>query len=87
MNRYKQLLIDKKINPSSTIEYDINGEIHTISLEWIIDAYLQTEKKEYFEELCEKVMQGRNENIETFFQKMGQLVLMSSLSINEFEEI
>ena len=35
-------------------------------------------------DLFEKVMQGSDADIEQFFQQMGQLVLMSSLSENEF---
>ncbi len=79
----KQLLLDKNINPVSSIEYDINGEIHTLTLEWIISAYMQTHKRELFFELFKKALQGSDKDIETFFQQMGQLVLMSSLSENE----
>lgn len=86
MNRPKQLLLDRNINPISSIEYDINGKTHTLSLEWIIDAYLKTEKKELFINMLEKVMQGSDNDIESFFQQMGQLVLMSSLSEHELEE-
>jgi len=53
---------------------------------WIIDAYLQTEKKSLFIDMLEKVMQGSDSDIENFFQQMGQLVLMSSLSEHELEE-
>ena len=86
MNKAKQLLLDKNINPISSIEYDINGEIHTLTLEWIIQAYLKTEKKDFFMEMLEKVIQGSQDDVESFFQQMGQLVLMSSLSVHELEE-
>lgn len=76
----KQSLLDHNINPISSIEYDINGEIHTLTLEWIIEAFLKTEKKELFIELFKKVLQGSDAEIEQFFQQMGQLILMSSLS-------
>jgi len=76
----KQLLLDKKINPVSSIEYEINGKIHTLTLEWIITAYLKTEKKELFVGLFEKALQGSDADIELFFQQMGQLILMTSLS-------
>jgi len=85
IQKCKQLLLDKQINPISSIEYEINGELHTLSLEWIIEAYLKTEKKDLFLELFEKVMQGSQDDVETFFQQMGQLILMSSLSQNEIE--
>lgn len=83
----KQLLLDKNINPISSIEYDVNGEIHTLSLEWIISAFIKTEKKDFFVDMLKEVVQGNESDIETFFQQMGQLVLMSSLSENELEEI
>ena len=85
MQKCKQLLLDNNINPISSIDYDINGEVHTLTLEWIIEAYLKTEKRDLFIELFEKVMQGSGDDIETFFQQMGQLILMSSLSQNEIE--
>ncbi len=76
----KQALLDHNINPASSIEYEINGELHTLSLEWIIEAFLRTEKKDFFVELFDKVLNSGNADIEQFFQQMGQLVLMSSLS-------
>ncbi len=75
-----QFLLDKNINPASTVEYEINGEIHTLTLEWIISAYLKTEKNELFVGLFEKALQGSDADIELFFQQMGQLILMTSLS-------
>jgi len=87
LKKCKELLLDKNINPASSIEYEINDEIHTLTLEWIISAYLKTEKKELFIQLFEKVIEGSDADIETFFQQMGQLVLMSSLSDKELEEI
>ncbi len=86
LRQCKQSLLDKNINPMSSIEYDINGQTHTLSLEWIISAYLQTQKRELFVELFEKVLKGSDKDIEAFFQQMGQLILMSSLSENELEE-
>ncbi|PHR55255.1 MAG: hypothetical protein COA44_11145 [Arcobacter sp.] len=86
LQRCKQLLLDKNINPISSIEYDVNGEIHTLSLEWIVSAFIKTEKKELFIQMLEEVVQGNKSDIEIFFQQMGQLVLMSSLSKNELEE-
>lgn len=76
----KESLLDRNINPASSIEYEINTEPHTITLEWIISAYLQTEKKELFITLFEKALKGNDAEIEQFFQQMGQLVLMSSLT-------
>ncbi len=86
MEKCKQLLLDRHINPASTIEYEVNGELHTLSLEWIIEAYLKTERSAFFVELFEKVVRGSDSDIETFFQQMGQLILMSSLSENEINK-
>jgi len=79
----KDALLERNINPASSVDYDINGKIHTLSLEWIISAYLKTEKKELFVDLFKKVLEGKDSDIEQFFQQMGQLILMSSLSENE----
>ena len=87
LKKCKELLLDKNINPASSIEYEINDQIHTLTLEWIISAYLKTEKRALFISLFEKVIKGSDADIETFFQQMGQLVLMSSLSDKELEEI
>lgn len=80
INQCKQSLLDKNINPASSIEYEINGKIHTLTLEWIISAYLQTEKSDLFVGLFEKALEGSETDIELFFQQMGQLILMTSLS-------
>lgn len=80
LQKCKQLLLDHNINPASSIEYEINEEIHTLTLEWIIEAFLKTEKKALFIELFEKALQRSDAEIEQFFQQMGQLILMSSLS-------
>jgi len=85
LDEYKEFLLERKINPASSIDYDINGELHTLTLEWIISAFLQAQKEELFSTLFKKVMQGTNADIEQFFQQMGQLVLMSSLSEKEFK--
>lgn len=76
----KQALLDRKINPASAIDYSINAKVHTLSLEEIISAYLQTEKKELFVELFEAVLKKSDKDLEQFFEQMGQLLLMSSLS-------
>ena len=87
LKKCKELILDKNINTGSSIEYDINGEMQKVTLEWIISAYLETQNRDFFIDLFEKVMQGSNADIEIFFQQMGQLILMSSLSDNELEEI
>lgn len=79
----KQALLNRNINPSSSIDYNINAKVHTLSLEEIISAYLQTEKKEFFVELFEAVLKKSDKDLEQFFEQMGQLLLMSSLSARD----
>jgi len=82
----KESLLDRGINPASSVEYEINGELHTLTLEWIISAFLKTEKKEFFIDMFNKVLKQSDADIETFFEQMGQLILMSSLSEKEVEK-
>jgi hypothetical protein len=57
--------------------------VHTLSLEEIISAYLQAEKKEFFVELFEAVLKKSDKDLEQFFEQMGKLLLMSSLSARD----
>lgn len=86
MQECQKALLDRGINPASSIEYEINSKTYTLTLEWIIKAYLQTEKKDLFIELFKKTLEGKDSDIEKFFQQMGQLVLMSSLSEKELQK-
>ncbi len=82
----KESLLDRGINPASSIEYEINGDLHSLTLEWIVAAFLKTEKKELFMGLFNKVLKQSDADIETFFEQMGQLVLMSSLTEKGLEK-
>ncbi len=82
----KESLLDRGINPASSIEYEINGKLHTLTLEWIVSAFIKTEKRELFMDLFNKVLKQSDADIETFFEQMGQLVLMSSLSEKGLEK-
>lgn len=79
----KQSLLNRNINPASSIDYNINAKVHTLSLEEIISAYLQAEKKEFFVELFEAVLKKSDKDLEQFFEQMGKLLLMSSLSTRD----
>ena len=87
LNKCKELLLERGINPASSIEYEVNGSTHNLTLEWIISAFLKTEKKELFIDMFEKILKDSDSNVEAFFEQMGQLVLMSSLSENGVEEV
>ena len=83
----KDLLLQHKINPASVIEYEVNGELHSFTLEFIIKAYMegsQETKVVFYQSLKSVLPQGKTA-IEPYFQQMGQLILMTSLSENEVQ--
>jgi len=83
----KDELMKVGINPASTIEYQVNGEIYTLSLQWVIEAYSGTSERtqKLFVDSFKEIIVTNTKNIEKFFEDMGQLVLMTSLSENELE--
>ena len=80
----KDLLIDNNIDISSEIDFDVNGEIHTLSFEYIIDTFMQAseESQLVFLTALEKSMKSKENGVEKFFEGMGQLLLMTHLSKN-----
>jgi hypothetical protein len=76
------LLQENGINPISTIDFDVNGKIHSLSLEWIIDAYTQAsqESQLVFVTALKKAASADNMGVEKFFEGMGKLILMTHLS-------
>jgi hypothetical protein len=82
----KDLLLEQNINPASTIEYDVNGNLHVFSLEEIASAYMQAsdESKAVFVQALEKALRKGKIGVQSYFEKMGQLLLMSTLS-DKFE--
>ena len=83
-NECLSILKEKGINPISTIDFDVNGELHSLSFEWIIDAYTQAspESKLVFLTALKKALATDNMGIEKFFEGMGKLLLMTHLSQN-----
>ena len=78
----KALLLEEGINPASTVEFDVNGEIHTLSFQEIIATYMQAsdEAQLVFVTALKKAMETGNMGIQKFFEGMGQLLLMTHLS-------
>jgi len=78
----KSRLLEHHINPSSTIEYDVNGEIHVFSLEEIAREYMKASNasQAIFVEALDKALQEGKSGVQSYFEKMGQLLLMSTLS-------
>jgi hypothetical protein len=70
------------ISLDSTIEYEVNKKPYTLTYKFIIDSYLQGSdaSKLVFLTALKKAQKAGNTGIEKFFEGMGQLLLMGSLS-------
>lgn len=78
----KDIIKREGINLQSAIEYDVNGEVHSLSIEWIIDAYMQASPQahEVFLDALKLSLEAKGMGIDKFFEDMGQLILMTHLS-------
>ncbi len=78
----KELLKAQGINISSEIDFDVNGEIHSLSLEYIIDTFMKAsdESQLVFLTAMQKATEAKGMGINKFFEGMGQLLLMTHLS-------
>jgi len=78
----KKLLLEKNIKLSSSIDFNINNEVHTLSFEYIIDTYMQAsnESQLVFLVALQKAINTKNMGINKFFEGMGQLLFMTHLS-------
>ena len=81
-NQCKAIIEDENINIKSGIDFDVNGEIHTLTLEYIIDTYMQAsdESQLIFLTALQKAIKAKDMGIDKFFEGMGQLLLMTHLS-------
>jgi len=77
-----EILHNEGINPISSIDFDVNGKVHSLSFEYIIDIYMQAseESRLVFLAALQKAVDAKEMGIEKFFEGMGQLLLMSHLS-------
>jgi len=78
----KKLLLENNIDSLSNIEFNVNGKIHTLSFEYIIDTYMQAshESQLVFLTALRKSIDVDNMGVDKFFEGMGQLLLMTHLS-------
>ena len=78
----KQLLTENNIDIFSEIDFDVNGKVHTLSFEYIIDTFMQAsdESKDVFVLALQKAIDAKDMGVENFFESMGQLLLMTHLS-------
>jgi len=80
----KKLLLDENIDIFSSIDFDVNEKIHSLSFEYIIDTYMQASdgSQLVFLSALQKSIntQDKDMGVEKFFEGMGQLLLMTHLS-------
>jgi hypothetical protein len=77
------ILSQEGINPASEIDFDVNGEVYSLSFDYIIDTYMQAsdESKLVFLEAMRNSLDTKDfMGIEKFFEGMGKLLLMTHLS-------
>ena len=78
----KDLIKREGINLHSAIEYDVNGTIQTLTMEWIVDSFMQAspDSHQTFLDALKLSLEAKGMGIDTFFEDMGQLLLMTHLS-------
>ncbi len=78
----KKLLLEENIDTSSNIDFDVNGKVHSMTFEYIVDTYMQAsmESQEVFLSALKKSINAKGMGIDNFFEGMGQLLLMTHLS-------
>ena len=76
------LLTMQGISLDSAIDYEVNGEPYTLTYAFIIDNYMEAsdESKLVFLSALRKSQKAGETGVEKFFEGMGQLLLMGSLS-------
>ncbi|WP_226966447.1 hypothetical protein [Sulfurimonas sediminis] len=77
-----KILKNEGVNPISTIDFDVNGKVHSLSFAYIIETYMQAseESKLVFLSALKKAVAAQEMGIEKFFEGMGKLLLMTHLS-------
>ncbi len=76
------LLTQEGINSQSSIDFEVNGEVMSLTIDYIIDTYMQAsnESQLVFYSALQKSLNAKEMGIEKFFEGMGQLLLMTHLS-------
>jgi hypothetical protein len=78
----RELLKINSINIDSEIDFDVNSKLHTLSFSYIIDTFMMASElsQVFFLKALEKATFLGSDGVESFFQSMGQLLLMTHLS-------
>jgi hypothetical protein len=81
-HKCKNLLLEEGIDSNSSIDFDVNGEVHSMTFEYIIDTYMQAsdESQLVFFTALQKAIDAKEMGVDKFFEGMGQLLLMTHLS-------
>jgi hypothetical protein len=76
------ILAKEGINPLSSIDFNVNEKLHTLTFEYIIDTFMQasTESQLVFVRALQKAVLAEEMGVKKFFEGMGQLLLMTHLS-------
>jgi hypothetical protein len=79
----KQILTENGIDIFSDIDFDINGEVLTLSFGYIIDTFMKASDESqlvFLIALEKSIKTEESAGVERFFEGMGQLLLMTHLS-------
>ncbi|MDD2652028.1 MAG: hypothetical protein PHX44_03140 [Sulfurimonas sp.] len=77
-----ELLKKEGISPDSKIDFDVNGEVHTLTFVFVIDSFMMASvaSQESFVAAMQKALSSGDDGVQKFFEAMGQLLLMTHLS-------
>lgn len=78
----RELLEKEGISPDSKIDFDVNGELHTLTFAFVIDSFMMASEasQEAFVTALQKALSSGDDGVQKFFEAMGQLLLMTHLS-------
>jgi hypothetical protein len=78
----KQILTENSIDIFSEIDFDVNGKVHTLSFNYIIETFMKAseESQLVFLTALQKAISVEDMGVDKFFEGMGQLLLMTHLS-------
>lgn len=78
----KTILSNEGISLDSKIDFDVNGEVHTLTFAFIIDSFMMASaaSQEAFVAALQKALSSGDDGVQKFFEAMGQLLLMTHLS-------
>lgn len=78
----KTILSNEGISLDSKIDFDVNGELHTLTFAFIIESFMMASaaSQEAFVAALQKALSSGDDGVQKFFEAMGQLLLMTHLS-------